>query len=87
MVLYSGFADIYDEDHFISSLRDFVMVVHDLPNELMERYNFSISNIPSFRVPAWASARYYLDEVYPVLQETRYIVINLFCSPYCSYNN
>lgn len=54
------------------------MVVRDLPNELMESYNFSLTAIPNFRVPAWASARYYMDAVYPVLQETRYVVINLF---------
>ncbi|KAL0351443.1 UNVERIFIED_CONTAM: O-fucosyltransferase 11 [Sesamum calycinum] len=65
----SEFADIYDEDHFISSLKGFVMVVRDLPDELMESYNSSISNIPSLRVQAWASVRYYLDEVYPILQE------------------
>lgn len=79
--LHSTFADIYDEDHFISSLKDYVTVVRDLPNELMESYNFSISAIPSMRVPAWASARYYMDEVYPVLQETRYCVTKVFC--YC----
>ncbi|KAK4429687.1 O-fucosyltransferase 11 [Sesamum alatum] len=76
----SEFADIYDEDHFISSLKGFVMVVHDLPDELMESYNFSISNIPSLRVQAWASPRYYLDEVYPVLQETRVIRISPFAN-------
>lgn len=76
LVLYSEFADIYDENHFISSLRDFVTVVHDLPIELMESYNFSISNIPSFKVPAWASVRYYMDEVYPLYQETRYIIFS-----------
>ncbi|KAI3464472.1 hypothetical protein Pfo_021135 [Paulownia fortunei] len=76
----SEFADIYDEDHFISSLKDFVMVVRDLPNELMESYNFSISNIPSIRVQAWASARYYLDEVYPVLKETRVVRISPFAN-------
>ena len=80
-VLHSTFADIYDEDHFISSLKDYVTVVHDLPDELMENYNFSISAIPSMKVPAWASARYYMDEVYPVLQETRYYGTKIFC--YC----
>lgn len=78
MLLHSEFADIYDEDHFISSLKDYVTVVHDLPDELMEGYNFSISAIPSIRVPAWASARYYMDEVYPVLQETRYVILDPF---------
>ncbi|KAK6114818.1 hypothetical protein DH2020_007087 [Rehmannia glutinosa] len=74
------FADIYDEDHFISSLKDFVTVVRDLPKELMESYNFSISNIPNFRIQAWASARYYLDEVYPILQETRIVRISPFAN-------
>ncbi|KAL0326229.1 UNVERIFIED_CONTAM: O-fucosyltransferase 11 [Sesamum radiatum] len=74
------FADIYDEDHFISSLKGFVMVVRDLPDELMESYNSSISNIPSLRVQAWASVRYYLDEVYPILQETRVIRISPFAN-------
>lgn len=76
----SNFADIYDEDHFISSLRDYVMVVRDLPNELMESYNFSLTAIPNFRVPAWASARYYMDAVYPVLQETRVVRISPFAN-------
>ncbi|XP_051139927.1 O-fucosyltransferase 10-like [Andrographis paniculata] len=76
----SEFADIYDEDHFISSLKDYVTVVHDLPNELMESYNHSISNIPSIRIHAWASARYYLDEVYPILQETRVIRVSPFAN-------
>ncbi|KAG6388698.1 hypothetical protein SASPL_150130 [Salvia splendens] len=50
------------------------MVVRNLLDELMESYNSSISAIPSIKVPAWAPARYYMDEVYPVLQETGYVV-------------
>ncbi|EYU22927.1 hypothetical protein MIMGU_mgv1a018388mg, partial [Erythranthe guttata] len=76
----SEFGDIYDEDYFVSTLKDYVTVVHELPNELMESYNFSISNIPSLRVQAWASARFYLDEVYPVLQETRVVRISPFAN-------
>ncbi|CAA0827874.1 O-fucosyltransferase family protein [Striga hermonthica] len=76
----SGFADIYDEDHFISSLKDFVTVVQDLPKEIMDSYNYSISNIPNFRVQAWASARFYLDEVYPVLQESGVVRISPFAN-------
>ncbi|KAL3641305.1 hypothetical protein CASFOL_016273 [Castilleja foliolosa] len=76
----SEFADIYDVDHFISTLKDLVTVVHDLPKELLERYNFSISNIPSLRVQAWTSARYYLDEVYPVLQESGVVRISPFAN-------
>ncbi|KAL6515576.1 hypothetical protein OROHE_018610 [Orobanche hederae] len=76
----SVFADIYDEDYFISSLKDFVNVVHDLPKELMDSYNSSISNIPNFRVQAWASARYYTDEIYPVLQESGVVRISPFAN-------
>ncbi|KAK4493186.1 hypothetical protein RD792_017949 [Penstemon davidsonii] len=80
MIRDNEFADIYDEDHFISSLKDYVLVVRDLPNELMESYNFSINNIPTIRVQAWASSRFYLDEIYPVLQETRVIRISPFAN-------
>ncbi|KAL6525145.1 hypothetical protein OROMI_030738 [Orobanche minor] len=76
----SVFADIYDEDYFISSLKDFVNVVHDLPKELMDSYNSSISNIPNFRVQAWASAHYYTDEIYPVLQESGVVRISPFAN-------
>ncbi|KAL3641306.1 hypothetical protein CASFOL_016274 [Castilleja foliolosa] len=76
----SEFADIYDVDHFISTLKDFVTVVHDLPKELSESYNLSINNIPTLRVQAWASARYYLDEVYPVLQESGVVRISPFAN-------
>ncbi|XP_073059759.1 O-fucosyltransferase 10-like [Primulina eburnea] len=76
----SVFADIYDEDHFISTLKDYVTVVRDLPKDLIESYDFNISDIPNFRVYAWASARYYLDEVYPVLQENRVIRISPFAN-------
>ncbi|XP_073143812.1 O-fucosyltransferase 10 isoform X2 [Henckelia pumila] len=74
------FSDIYDEDHFISTLRDYVTVVRDLPKALTENYDFNISDIPNFRVYAWASARYYLDEVYPVLQENKVIRISPFAN-------
>ncbi|GJR60367.1 O-fucosyltransferase 10-like protein [Tanacetum coccineum] len=65
------FGDIYDEEHFIDTLKEYVDVVRELPKDVMEDYDFNISNIPNFRVPAWASATYYLEEVYPVLREHR----------------
>jgi len=70
-VPYSAFSDIYDEDHFISSLEGYVKVVRELLEELMERYDFNISKIPNFRVQAWSPASYYLQEVYHVLSEKR----------------
>lgn len=71
LLFCSQFSDIYDEEHFTTTLQDSVKVVHELPLELMEVYNFNISNIPIFRVQAWATAKHYLEEVYPVLSEQR----------------
>nr|XP_009757068.1 PREDICTED: uncharacterized protein LOC104209984 [Nicotiana sylvestris] len=71
----SGFADIYDEDHFISTLKDYLTVVKELPAELMEKYDSNISNIRNLRVQAWAPPSYYLEEVYPVLLKRRYVVL------------
>ncbi|XP_057469434.1 O-fucosyltransferase 10-like [Actinidia eriantha] len=76
----SQFSDIYDEEHFITTLQDYVNVVRELPKEMMELYNFNISNMPNFRVQAWATAKYYLEEVYPVLSEQRVIRIAPFAN-------
>ncbi|XP_024979202.1 O-fucosyltransferase 10-like [Cynara cardunculus var. scolymus] len=76
----SEFGDIYDEEHFIATLKRYVDVVREIPKELMEEYDFNISNIPSFRVPAWASAGYYLKEVYPVLKEQRIVRVAPFAN-------
>ncbi|KAJ9538324.1 hypothetical protein OSB04_031057 [Centaurea solstitialis] len=79
-LVVSEFGDIYDEEHFIVTLKRYVDVVRELPKELMEDYDFNISNIPSLRVPAWASVSYYLQEVYPVLREQRIVRIAPFAN-------
>ncbi|KAA8546366.1 hypothetical protein F0562_002895 [Nyssa sinensis] len=76
----SEFSDVYDEDHFITTLEGYVRVVREIPQELMERFEFNISNIPNFRVPAWATASYYLGEVYPVLHQQGVIRIAPFAN-------
>ena len=45
-------------DHFIENLKGYVNVVRELPEALMERYDHNISNIPNFRVQAWAPVNY-----------------------------
>lgn len=75
---HSEFGDIYNEDHFISSFDSYVKVVRELPDLLMEKYQYNISNIPNIRVQAWAPANYYIGEVYPVLKEQGYVVSFLF---------
>ncbi|XP_044474636.1 O-fucosyltransferase 10-like [Mangifera indica] len=76
----SEFGDIYDEDHFISSFDGYVKVVRELPDLLMEKYEYNISNIPNIRVQAWAPANYYIGEVYPVLKEQGVIRIAPFAN-------
>ncbi|KAF5954937.1 hypothetical protein HYC85_007793 [Camellia sinensis] len=80
-----SFSDIYDEGHFITTLEDYVKVSRMLPEELMEVYDFNISNIPNFRVQAWATAKYYLEEVYPVLTKQRVIRIAPFANRLAMY--
>ncbi|XP_009599287.1 O-fucosyltransferase 10-like [Nicotiana tomentosiformis] len=76
----SGFADIYDEDHFISTIKDYITVVKELPADLMEKYDSDISNIRNLRVQAWAPPSYYLEEVYPVLLKRRVVHISPFAN-------
>lgn len=66
---HSEFGDIYDEDHFIATLEGYLKVVRELPDVLMEKYDYNITNIPNFRVQAWAPASYYMGEVYPAMRE------------------
>jgi hypothetical protein len=77
-LFYSEFRDIYDEDHFIATLEGYVKVVAELPDELISKYDHNITNIPHLRVEAWAPAKHYLGEVYPVLQEQGYVMKHSF---------
>ncbi|KAK9270355.1 hypothetical protein L1049_025934 [Liquidambar formosana] len=76
----SNFGDIYDEGHFIATLKGHVEVVRELPEELMEIYDYNISNIPNIHVQAWAPVSYYLGEVYPVLLKQGVIHIAPFAN-------
>ncbi|XXG62935.1 hypothetical protein AAC387_Pa05g1220 [Persea americana] len=76
----SKFRDIYDEDHFIRTLEGHVTVVRKLPETLMERFDYNISNIPNFRVKAWAPASHYLEVIYPLLHEHGVIQLSPFAN-------
>ncbi|XP_010274355.1 PREDICTED: uncharacterized protein At1g04910-like [Nelumbo nucifera] len=76
----SGFSDIYDENHFITTLKGYVKIVQQLPEVLMERYHYNISKIRSFKVKAWAEASYYMEEVYPILRKKGVIRIAPFAN-------
>ncbi|KXG27893.1 hypothetical protein SORBI_3005G060100 [Sorghum bicolor] len=65
----SKFGDIFDEDHFIESLRKYVRVVKDLPEDVFLRFNHNISIIPNMRTKAFSPPSYYLEQVLPKLLE------------------
>jgi len=76
----SKFRDIYDEEYFISTLKNDVMVVRELPEVIMERFNYNISSIINLRVKAWSSVSYYLGKVLPKLLENGVIRISPFAN-------
>ncbi|KOM48486.1 hypothetical protein LR48_Vigan07g219000 [Vigna angularis] len=76
----SEFGDIYDEDHFISTLDGYVKVVKELPEALMERHNYNMSNITNIKVQAWSPVSYYLGVVSPILQTEGVIRIAPFAN-------
>ncbi|KAI4332328.1 hypothetical protein L6164_017248 [Bauhinia variegata] len=65
----SKFGDIFDQDFFISALENRVHVVRELPDDILQRFNNSISNIVNLRVKAWSSQAHYLQKVLPQLLE------------------
>lgn len=76
----SEFRDIYNEAHFIETLKGHVTVVRELPEILMERFDYNISNVPNLRVKAWAPASHYLDVVYPILHQHGVVRISPFAN-------
>ncbi|XP_021748414.1 uncharacterized protein At1g04910-like isoform X2 [Chenopodium quinoa] len=81
----SHFDDIYDEQHFINTLAGFVRVTRELPRELMEQYDYEISNVPIVQVPAWSSISYYLEEVFPILRNQGLVRIAPFANRLSMY--
>ncbi|GAA0172643.1 hypothetical protein LIER_26430 [Lithospermum erythrorhizon] len=76
----SKFRDIYDEEYFILSLENDVRVVSIIPENIMERFDFNISNVYNFRIKAWSSINYYTNEVLPKLLEEKLIRISPFAN-------
>ncbi|VAH93962.1 unnamed protein product [Triticum turgidum subsp. durum] len=65
----SKFGDIFDEDHFIETLRKHVRVVKELPENVSAQFDHNISSIPNMRTKAFSSHSYYLEKVLPKLLE------------------
>lgn len=76
----SKFRDIYDEDHFVSTLENDVRIVNKIPEYIMERFGHNMSNVLNFKVKAFSPIRYYKDVVLPKLLEERLIRISPFAN-------
>jgi hypothetical protein len=76
----SKFGDIYDEEYFIDTLANDVRVVDTVPEYLMERFDYNLTNVYNFRVKAWAPTSYYRDSVLPKLLEEKVIRISPFAN-------
>ncbi|CAL9123656.1 unnamed protein product [Musa textilis] len=76
----SKFNDIYDKDHFISTLINEVHVVDKVPEFLMERFGNNMSNVFNFKIKAWSSIQYYKDAVLPKLAEEKLIRFSPFAN-------
>ncbi|OEL30631.1 Uncharacterized protein BAE44_0008348 [Dichanthelium oligosanthes] len=66
---YSKFGDIFDEDHFIKSLRKHVRIVKELPEDISLQFDHNISIIPNMRTKAFSPPSYYLQQVLPKMLE------------------
>lgn len=68
----SSFEEIYDVDHFINSLKDEISIVRKLPTEYewstREYYATAIRATRIKTAPVHASTKWYLENVYPVLE-------------------
>nr|AQX44166.1 hypothetical protein [Apostasia odorata] len=68
----SSFEEIYDVDHFINAMKDEISIVRELPPEFSwstrEYYAVAIRATRIKTAPVHASAKWYLDNVLPVLQ-------------------
>lgn len=70
----SEFKDIFDVDHFVTSLRDEVRIIKELPPRLRIR----IQQIPVVSMPpvSWSNMSYYLHQILPLIQKYKVLHLN-----------
>ncbi|KAK9683089.1 hypothetical protein RND81_10G116200 [Saponaria officinalis] len=70
----SEFHDIFDVDHFITSLRDEVRILKELPLKLKLRNEFK----PLYSLPpvSWSDLSYYQNQILPLLQKNKVLHLN-----------
>ncbi|XP_074308365.1 rhamnogalacturonan I rhamnosyltransferase 1-like [Silene latifolia] len=70
----SEFHDIFDLDHFITSLRDEVRILKELPLKLKLRNEFK----PMYSLPpvSWSDLSYYQNQILPLILKNKVVQLN-----------
>ncbi|KAM7278561.1 hypothetical protein ACFE04_005695 [Oxalis oulophora] len=70
----SEFQDIFDVDHFITSLRDEVRILKQLPPRLKRRVE--LGRIYSMPPISWSDISYYRNQILPLIQKYKVVHLN-----------
>ncbi|MQM04100.1 hypothetical protein Taro_036896 [Colocasia esculenta] len=70
----SEFQDIFDVDHFITSLRDEVRILKELPPRLKRRAELGM--VYSMPPISWSDISYYLNQILPLIQKHKIVHLN-----------
>ncbi|CAN1296927.1 Rhamnogalacturonan I rhamnosyltransferase 1 [Linum perenne] len=70
----SEFQDIFDVDHFITSLRDEVRILKDLPPRLKRRVELGMAH--SMAPISWSDISYYGTQILPLIQKYKVVHLN-----------
>ncbi|XP_011011552.1 PREDICTED: uncharacterized protein At1g04910-like [Populus euphratica] len=70
----SEFQDIFDVEHFITSLRDEVRVLKELPSRLKQRVELGMT----YTMPpvSWSDISYYYNQILPLIQKYKVVHLN-----------
>ncbi|KAH7528855.1 hypothetical protein FEM48_Zijuj05G0122100 [Ziziphus jujuba var. spinosa] len=70
----SEFQDIFDVDHFITSLRDEVRILKELPPRMKRRVELGI--IYTMPPISWSDISYYRNQILPLIQKYKVVHLN-----------
>ncbi|KAJ6759725.1 hypothetical protein OIU79_024729 [Salix purpurea] len=70
----SEFQDIFDVEHFITSLRDEVRILKELPSRLKQRVELGMA----YTMPpvSWSNISYYYNQILPLIQKYKVVHLN-----------
>ncbi|KAF6163377.1 hypothetical protein GIB67_019435 [Kingdonia uniflora] len=77
--LFSELQDIFDVDHFITSLRDQVRILKELPPRLKRRVELGM--FYSMPPISWSDISYYLHQILPLIQKFKIVHLNKTDAP------